>query len=152
MMNPGGRAETKAESQTAVDGTFSFRLRRGALVDLRVVAAGYVAQTVPDAQAGERMDVVLIRGGIDLTVEVVDEEGRPIAGAEVRVFTIASESGGLVDRLESSDANGRAPFPATAPSLTLHAQAWRSGFGDAAWARFICTCRCFSIAGSVAAK
>ncbi len=95
LNHPGyDESETVAESLSATDGTFSFRLRRGALVSLRVESEGFVPQTIKDAQAGERLDIELFTragGGVDLVVRVTDPDESPVEGASVRVFTLADQ-------------------------------------------------------------
>jgi len=132
----GASPETAAESRTAADGTFSFRLRRGALVDLEVEARGFVSRTIPSAQAGERLLIRLIRGGVDLTVLVLGTDGRAVPGASVRVFTLSNEPAAVVNRTAFSDDEGRARFPGIMPSLPLQADAGKAGFGDPAWVPF----------------
>ncbi len=77
--------EPGPETLTARDGTFLVRLRRGALVDLRVTAEGYAETVIPWCQAGERVKVVLHRGG-ELLVSCADESGAPVPGVTIRIY------------------------------------------------------------------
>jgi RNA polymerase sigma factor (sigma-70 family) len=136
LNHDGDSAPVLAEQLTRTDGTYSFRLRRGSLVDLHVQASGFVSQTIPSAQAGERLDIALTKGGIDLTVEVLDEEGEALEGATVRVFTLSNEPAATVHHTGVTDADGRSRFPGIRPSLPLQTHAWKTGVSDSAWVAF----------------
>ncbi len=125
-------AETVADTLTAEDGTFSLRLRRGDLVDVRVEAVGYV-------QAGERLAIELLPetgGGVALTVLVLDVDDVPVENASVRVFTLASQPDVSVDLRETTDATGRATFGSLPPSTRLQADVDAAGLGNPSWVPF----------------
>ena len=72
------------ETRTGADGSFRLRLEPGAEIRLCVGAPGYATVTLPEVQAGERVRVVLPRAA-SLLVRVRDEEGSPVAGAELHL-------------------------------------------------------------------
>ena len=98
-----------AELFSAEDGTFALRLPRGAQRDLTVEADGFVTRSRPRVQAGERVDIALVRieDGAELMVTVVDARGAAVPGASVQ---LRSNDRALFDRSEMTSAEGRARF------------------------------------------
>ena len=98
-------------TRTAVDGTISMRLARGALVDLNVRAQGRAEIRLQRRQAGERVRVVLPRG-VSLVVATKDEAGAVVQGARVRLFRAADAGDPDFEREAVTDAGGRCRFDA----------------------------------------
>ncbi len=137
VMNSSGyhSSEPVADALSATDGTFSFALRRGALVSLSIEADGFATESVRDAQAGERLEVVLAAtggGAVDLIVQVTDADNSLVPGATVHVFTLAGQRT-TVDRTETADDNGRARFDGFAPHASLQVEVGAAGRGSTNW-------------------
>ncbi len=96
-------------SRTAVDGTFSLRLRRSEVVDLRVSGVGLPTVAVRRCQAGERVRVVLPEA-VRLRLEVVDPAGAPVGGVALRIETHTSQPPAALHTVRevTSDADGTA--------------------------------------------
>jgi hypothetical protein len=60
--------------------------------DLEVAARGFAAARIADAPARETAIEIVLRPEAFLRGEVVDAEGRPIAGAELRLFHLAADA------------------------------------------------------------
>lgn len=93
---------------TAMDGTFALRLARGQQVNLRTSAAGFATSELAAFQAGERARIVL-GAGVRVVFECVDEGGRGVPGAQLRLYRGEGESPGrnFVERRGETDPAGR---------------------------------------------
>lgn len=96
---------------TALDGTFALRLARGQQVNLRTSAQGFATSELAAFQAGERARIVL-GAGVRVVFECVDEGGKGVPGAEVRLSRGEDESPGrnFVERRGDTGADGRCVF------------------------------------------
>ena len=101
------RAVDGPKTRSSSDGTFSIRLRRGDLVDLRVDASGTAETIVPQCQAGERVRVVL-EPGAKLEVAVKDDHGRAVENAVVNLRVYSVLFGLRLDRKLITDSSGMA--------------------------------------------
>jgi protocatechuate 3,4-dioxygenase beta subunit len=72
-------------TRSASDGTFSFRLRPGESVALRVRADGCATLELAMRQAGECV-LIEMTAGVRLTVVTRDERGDPVAGTRLRLW------------------------------------------------------------------
>ena len=98
---------------SASDGSFSVRLPRGAIRGLRVTHPQYGEVEHRQCLAGEQIEIVLFPPAtIDLLV--VDEDGQPIAFADLRTFVSAFELYSC-DRTGITDTEGRARFESMPP-------------------------------------
>lgn len=114
-------------ARSAKDGTFSIRLRRGAVVALRVVAPGFAPVERPSCRAGERVRIVL-RPGVSLVVEATGPEGGAAAEAEFRLTRYPQRGSVSFRRSATTGADGRARFddlpPGGAASLEVSRAVW----------------------------
>lgn len=119
-------------SRSETDGSFAIRLRRGAVVALRVAAAGFATVELPSCRAGENVKVVL-RPGVRLVVEATTPEGGPASGVTFHLVRRGERGGIAVDRKGTTGLDGRVRFadlpPATAATLRSENSAW----GDSEW-------------------
>ncbi len=107
-------AEDGPATRTARDGTFALRLRRGAVVDLRVTADGFAETVRTNCLAGERVTLTLAAGA-SLEVSTVDEQGRPVAQVRVRASS-SQQSGLFVQECEATtDVAGHVVFGGLVP-------------------------------------
>ncbi len=110
--------EAGPSTRSAMDGTFSIRLARGETVDLRATAEGLGQGDLTQCLAGERVTLVLRRGGATVRVTVRDEGGRAVEGARLRFRTRSPDSvyGRLIlARTGTTDGDGRCDFPNLPP-------------------------------------
>lgn len=124
-------------TRTSVDGAYALRLERGAARGVRFTAPGFASTEIPSVQSGERLDVVL-RPGVSILVEVVDDDGRPVPGARVRAANqehFGTERTPHIDANATTDAAGRARIDGLPPRAWVYVSADHSGFGLSAWTR-----------------
>lgn len=126
------REEAGPGTRSAADGTFAIRLRRGALVRLRVRAAGFEQVEVDKAQAGERIAIAL-RRGVAALVFARDAAGAPAAGARLRLFTASDARDACVDRKGVTGADGRFRFDGLPPSVEVQLDVEPTRLGSPAW-------------------
>jgi hypothetical protein len=113
-------------TRTAEDGTFSVRLDRGQIVDLRVRSKGYATTVIPGCQAGEMVRAILVEG-VNLEVLARDEEGSPVPGVDLDLWRLEDPSSGgpRYDKREgTTDSEGRYLFSELWPG---HAMLGSSG-------------------------
>jgi len=106
-------AIVEAQTASAEDGTFSIRLARGDLRELRVLHPSYAETTVPGCQAGERVEIVLHPGAI-LVLRAVDESGAPVPDVRARLRYLELEVF-IDERTLSTDEEGAATFVSLPP-------------------------------------
>ena len=111
------QAIVDAETRSAADGTFAFRLARGDLRELRVAHPGFAETCVAACQAGERVEIVL-HPGARLELRTVDEAGAPVAEVQgqLRYRSQPSPSG---ERRFETDDGGRAELLSLAPGAVF---------------------------------
>jgi protocatechuate 3,4-dioxygenase beta subunit len=109
------------EAAAGADGVAHLRGLRGGWVSLKVQASGYAPAfstlQLPVAPGASDHQTVLLRRGVAVAGRVVDEAGKPVAGARVLPASSASFFGGADERLDAatSDAAGRWKIAAVAP-------------------------------------
>jgi protocatechuate 3,4-dioxygenase beta subunit len=102
-------------TRSARDGTFALRLSRGAAVALRVAADGFANVELPNVLAGEKVRVTM-RPGVRLIVALADPDGKPVAGASVRLFNNTDRDGAASIRTRGvSGADGVCTFQSLPP-------------------------------------
>ncbi len=126
--------EAGPSTLSASDGTFSMRVRRGRLANLRVRAPGYAGVEIRQVLAGERVRVVL-DAGVSVLVRTVDEAGQPVADVTLRVFARPASRGEprQLDVTTSTDAKGEALFENLPPRLKLWVEADPAELGISGW-------------------
>jgi protocatechuate 3,4-dioxygenase beta subunit len=110
--------EEGPSARSAADGTFAIRLSRGEMVDLRATAEGLGQGDLAQCLAGERVTLVLRRGGCTVRVAVLDGARRPVGGAQVRFWIRSPESvygRNAASREGTTGADGRCDFPHLPP-------------------------------------
>jgi RNA polymerase sigma-70 factor (ECF subfamily) len=127
-------AEVVEERRSAADGTFSFRLDPGRMVNLRATAESLAGVELDSLQAGERVRVVMPEP-VRLKVEVRTSDGPPLASTPVHLFSKANWGlgGQLVDRTESTDASGSARFSDLVPGVGTWIDVLATEDGYAGW-------------------
>lgn len=103
------RTEVRARTRTAVDGSFSIRLSRGACVALRVEAAGFATRERAHCHAGQRVRWV-VGTAVTCVVSVRDETGTPLRDVPVRLWCPDNESFEVLDRVARTGVDGVATF------------------------------------------
>lgn len=102
-------------TRSAADGTFALRLTRGASVSLRVAAEGFASVELPNVLAGAKVRVTL-RPGVRLIVALADADGKPVAGADVRLFNNTDRDGApSINMRGVSGADGVCTFESLPP-------------------------------------
>jgi RNA polymerase sigma-70 factor (ECF subfamily) len=105
--------EIGPSTRSALDGTFALRLTRGEMVDLRATADGLGQGDLPRCLAGERVTLVLRRGGATVAVTVLDEDRKPVRDAALRLWIRSPDSiygRSVVERTGVTNAEGRCDF------------------------------------------
>jgi hypothetical protein len=123
-----------AETRSAGDGSFHFRLERGRSVTLRVEATGFALQELADGQAGERV-VVTLQPAAALEVIARDEAGQPVPEVRVRFWRL-SWTGAYDARRGTTDAEGRCVLDALSPGGG-RLRCEHSVLGKPAWMRVL---------------
>ena len=112
-------------SRSASDGTFRFRLPRGAVRDLCVRAPGFAETLVPSCLAGERLRVVMHPGGTFVLV-AKDTKDAPVEGAFVRLGRWVDGAEPVFERTGTTGRDGRCVFESLVPGrvscLVTHPQ------------------------------
>ena len=104
---------------SATDGTFSVRLPRGAIRDVRVTHSDFGEVELRKCLAGERLEITMFAGAkIDLLV--VDGDGTPIPDVALKTFFLAGTPY-TCERKGVTDAEGRAHFDGLPPG-DLHVE------------------------------
>jgi len=76
---------------SAMDGTFSLRLLRGACVNLTASHVDFATTTLPKRQSGERVRIVL-HPATGLVIECLDESGAPVADVKIKLWRITTST------------------------------------------------------------
>jgi RNA polymerase sigma factor (sigma-70 family) len=115
-------------TKSARDGTFSLRLSRGRLVDLRIRAEGLAETTIASCQAGERVDAVLTAGA-EILFRCTDDAGRPIENVEINMRRSLAKSRSTLERRGSTNERGQVLITALTPGrVTVFAEHAVHGF------------------------
>ena len=104
----------EAATRSASDGTFRFRLARGVARDLRATHEGRAETVLPNCLAGERIRIVLRRGGT-LVVLALDPKRNPVEGALVSLSRGVDGAEAVFEKKGRTDAAGRCVFPSLVP-------------------------------------
>lgn len=97
------------ETRSARDGTFRLPWDRARSGSLEVSATGLARRRIPNVMAGERLRVVL-GSGATLQVRVRDARGRPVEGAEIRLWRDARDAANSLPRVGATAVDGGVTF------------------------------------------
>ncbi len=125
-------AVIEASTRSANDGTFALRLRRGASAALRVSAKDFAAVELPARHAGARLRVVM-KKGVTLLVDAVDEDGRPVNDAKFRLFRSDHLGDAAFEVRAQTGPDGSARFEQLTPSVGAYLALESSTCGDVGW-------------------
>ena len=125
-LQPSGAGTIEEEGPATVsasDGTFVFHLSQGEQWDLRATAVGYGQGYLDHCQAGEKVTLVLLRGGACVSVRCFDEQRAPVAGVAIQLVKKNSDTA-IYGRTSFTlrgvtDGDGRLSFPHLAPGAAF---------------------------------